>query len=128
MSFRTRGRGTPEHVLARRKREDEAERLKSVVPNLAQLHIECEETRGGTGLPESKHVRRIPIDGAPAVFLLPCGDSSCMDGGHDLTNEILRELRAKNEKFEIEDECYGTVGSVRCGRMLRAVIVASYRD
>jgi hypothetical protein len=51
-----------------------------------------------------------------------------MDGGHDLTNEILRELRAKNEKFEIEDECYGTVGSVRCGRVLRAVIVASYRD
>src|SRR6266849_2479094 len=64
----------------RRRREEDAPRLCDQVPNLVSLKLEIEERSGVTGV---KHIRRVVVDRAPALFLVPCGDSKCADGEHD---------------------------------------------
>jgi hypothetical protein len=115
-----------ERFAARRRREDEAPRLRTQVPNLASLRLEVEERRSSAIAVESRHVRHI-VDGAPALFLLPCGDPVCKEGGHDLTTQIMRGLLSGTERFEVEDVCAGDVGTARCGRILKVTAIATYR-
>ncbi|MCL2447706.1 MAG: hypothetical protein FWD17_02030 [Polyangiaceae bacterium] len=110
----------------RRKREDEARRLIAQVPRLRSLKLEVEEQRGTAALVETRHVRVIVVERAPALFLLPCGDRDCRDGGHDVTEPILRGLQSDSERFEIEDTCIGNIRGAECGRMVRIVAKASY--
>lgn len=111
----------------RRRREDEALRLRVEVPNLASLKLEVEERRGSSTLSETKHVRVVVIDRAPALFFLPCGDRDCRDGGHDVTYDVLQGLRSGNEAFEAEDTCAGNIRGVSCGRIVRVVVRATYQ-
>jgi hypothetical protein len=67
------------------------------------------------------------VENAPALFILPCGDTSCKDGGHDVTSMVLRSLRAGETRFEGEDVCNGMVGSAPCSRVLRYVATATYK-
>jgi hypothetical protein len=115
-----------ERFAERRRREDEAPRLRARVPNLASLRLEVEEKRATSAAIESRHVRHI-VDSAPALFVLPCGDPACKDGGHDLTTTILRGLLAGAQRFETEDACSGDIGSARCGRVLKVTAIATYR-
>lgn len=110
----------------RRKREDDAPRLKSVAPTLKTLRLEVDERRGTSTVADSKHVRHIVVDHAPALFVLPCGDSVCRDGGHELTEQMLQHLRRREPEFTVEDTCYGSVGSATCGRVIRVVAKATY--
>ena len=70
----------------RRRREDEAPKLLAEVPTLSSLQIEVEE-RSGVG--HTKYLRRVLVDRAPAMFLVPCCDPRCTDGEHDLTELAL---------------------------------------
>jgi hypothetical protein len=115
-----------ERFAARRRREDEAPRLRSRVPNLVSLRLEVEERRATAVAVESRHVRHI-VDSAPALFVLPCGDPACKDGGHDVTALILRGLLAGSERFDVEDACMGDIGSARCGRIVKVTAIAVYR-
>ena len=110
----------------RRKREDEAPRLKTVVPNLESLKLDIEEHRAGGAVGDAGHIRRVVVEHAPALFVLPCGDTSCKEGGHDVTQAILRSLENGEEKFEGEDSCSGQVGTATCGRVLRYNATATY--
>ena len=110
----------------RRQREDEARRLKDEVPQLATLRLEIEESSSDSGMNTVRHTRHIVVDHAPALFEIVCGDTSCRDGGHDLTWEIMRELRALSGEFEGEDVCAGQVGNGECGRVLHYVAHATY--
>jgi hypothetical protein len=110
----------------RRRREDEALRLKVEVPSLLSLRLEVEERRGSSTLSETKHLRVVVVDRAPALFFLPCGDRDCRDGGHDVTYDVLRGLRAGIESFEAEDTCAGNIRGVTCGRVVRVVVKATY--
>jgi hypothetical protein len=115
MYSRGRRRELAQHVVDRRRREDEAERLLAAVPTLARLSLSVEE-RSSTGVEVgTKHVRRIVVDRAAARFELPCGASGCDGGGHDATSAVLRELRAGSPSFEGKIECD------RCGCVLRYV-------
>jgi hypothetical protein len=122
-----RSREAAQRFADRRKREDDAPRLAAEVPALATLSLSVEERRGTVTSAESKHVRHVMVDRAPALFLVPCGDPSCEGGGYDLTSSVLRELRAGRREFSVEDECMGNVGSARCGRLLRAMATATYK-
>ena len=82
----------------RRRREDEAPRLTNLVPKLESLKLEIEEHHAGVRLAESVHVKRVSIPHAPALFDLPCLDSFCKDGGHDMTDAILRAQLAAWDK------------------------------
>jgi hypothetical protein len=115
-----------ERFAERRRREDEAPRLRTRVPNLASLRLEVEEKRATAVAVESRHVRHI-VDSAPALFVLPCGDPACKDGGHDVTAMILRGLLSGSDRFEVEDVCLGEIGSARCGRIIKVTAIATYR-
>ncbi|MGA2450649.1 MAG: hypothetical protein ABTD50_18435 [Polyangiaceae bacterium] len=110
----------------RRRREDEALRLKVEVPGLLSLKLEVEERRGSSTLSETKHVRVVVVDRAPALFFLPCGDRDCRDGGHDVTYDVMRGLREGNGSFEVEDTCAGSIRGVNCGRIVKVAIKATY--
>jgi hypothetical protein len=124
-----KGRARSEAALRfaeRLQREQEAPRLRERVPSLASLRFEITEGRGPTSA-EPKHVRIIVVDTAPALFALTCGDHACRGGGHDVTGPVLCGLLAGVTRFEVEDLCYGNLGSAECGRSMRVEVSASYR-
>jgi hypothetical protein len=123
----SRSREAAQRFADRRKREDDAPRLVAEIPNLATLKMAIEERRGSVATAESKHLRHVVVDRAPALFILQCGDPSCDGGGYDLTSRIMRELRARRTEFEVDDECTGNVGNARCGRLVKAILTATYR-
>jgi hypothetical protein len=108
----------------RRRREDEAPKLCQQVPGLASLEIVLEERSGAGG---TKHIRRIVVDRAPAMFLVPCGDPRCTGGEHDLTSDVMRALRASQTSFRGSDDCAGSLGSGSCLRVLHFDGTARYR-
>jgi hypothetical protein len=110
----------------RLQREQEAPRLRDRIPALATLRLEISDGRNLTSA-ESKHTRIIVVDTAPALFSLMCGDHACRDGGHDVTNAVLDGLRAGATRFEVQDACYGNVGTAECGRTMHVEITATYR-
>jgi hypothetical protein len=112
----------------RRRREDEAPRLRALVPTLESLELQLEELRSGASSPEARHTRKIVVAHAPALFVFPCREPACEDGGHDLTDEVLSALRAGAQTFEGEDECRGLLRSGSCQRVLRFIGIASYRS
>jgi hypothetical protein len=112
--------------VERRRREDEAPRLLEQVPRLKTLRLEVEERRGDTRLDETKHTRIVMVERASSVFFIPCGDTSCKEGEHELTYGMLRELRADSAEFVLEDDCRGSIGSASCTRTVRVLAKATY--
>jgi hypothetical protein len=110
----------------RRRREDEAPRLATMFPRLETLRFEVRERRSGAPVAEAGYIRRIVVEHAPALFVLPCGDPSCRDGGHDITHGVLSALRSGSARFEGEDACSGTTGSAQCSRELQYIAFATY--
>jgi len=111
----------------RRRREDEAPRLIAEFPLLRTLRLDVDEHhREGVVSTEPAHIRRIVVEHAPALFFLPCGDTRCKDGGHDITRPVMDALRAGETRFEGEDECTGSQGSGQCGRILHYVGTATF--
>lgn len=110
----------------RLQREQDAPRLRDRVPALATLRLDIIDGRNVTGA-DARHTRIIVVDTAPALFSLMCGDHACRDGGHDVTNAVLDGLRSGTTRFEVQDACYGTVGSAQCGRTMVVEITATYR-
>jgi hypothetical protein len=119
-----RGRAAAERFAERRRREDEAPRLSTQVPELASLELEIQELSGATG---TRHTRRVVVDRAPALFLLPCGDPRCEGGEHDLTTMVMHALRARETTFRGSDECTGALGPSPCARVVRFEATAKYR-
>ena len=108
----------------RRRREDEAPKLCDEVPALASLCLEIEESFGSGA---TRHTRRIVVDNARALFLVPCGDPRCTDGEHDLTTHVMRALRERQTSFGGSDDCAGNLGTSVCLRVLRFDGTAEYR-
>jgi hypothetical protein len=111
----------------RREREDAAPRLSTEVPALASLRLGVEERSGKVAVSQPKYTRFVVVATAPALFLVPCGDSHCVDGGHDVTRTVMSALRAGRTHFDGEDECRGSVGSAFCNRVLHFEASAEYR-
>ena len=116
-----------ERAQARRELENAAPRLAAEVPALATLKLELEEHEGTSRRPEQNHIRHIVVTSAPALFMVPCGDSRCKDGGHDVTEAILRALAAGQTTFEGKDQCGGQTGTAACQRVLHYTGHATFR-
>lgn len=115
-----------EDVTERRRREDESQRLRTVVPRLVSLRLELRESRSDDGQVEFSHIKRIVLEHAPSVFAIPCGEPRCKHGSYDLTDPVLAALRRGETRVEVTDTCTGDVGTARCGRVLRCVALAEY--
>lgn len=122
------GRSREAHLrfAERRRREDEARRLHDEVPTLRTLKLEVEEHRREATIAETRHVRHIIVDRAPALFELPCNDPACRDGGHDMTDAMTQRLRSHSTDFVLEDVCMGDVRGAPCGRVIRVLVTATY--
>lgn len=127
MYSRSRSSEAAQRFAERRRREDEAPRLRDAVPALATLRLEVDERRGVMNAGDPKHVRLVVVDSAPALFSLPCGDHSCRDGGHEMTDAVLRALHTGAARIELEDACHGTIGTAPCGLVMHIVATATYR-
>ena len=109
----------------RRQREHGAGRLRERVPTLATLRLDVVESHGLTNA-NPKYARIIMVDTCPALFALTCGDPSCRDGGHDLTGHVIRGLIEGKSHFEVNQRCYGSVGSADCERNMHVEVTATY--
>jgi hypothetical protein len=109
----------------RRLRENEAPRLSTKVPGLLSLSLAIED-RSGTSVAQPKHVRRVVVERAPALFLIGCSDPNCKEGGHDVTDSVMRALIRRETIFHGEDQCYGALGPSPCTRVLHYDAIADY--
>lgn len=112
----------------RRDREDAAPRLRDVARTLQTLSITVHDKGEHGVLAGVGYVRHVVVDRAPALFVIPCTDSTCEDGGHDVTADVLAALRKGKTEFSGEDACYGTRGGVSCARVMHFVGKATYAD
>ncbi len=120
-----RDRAAAERYAERRRREDEAPRLAALIPNLRALRLELQDDQGLVGR-KMAHIRWIVVEGAPALFFVPCGDPLCRDGGHELTQLVLRALELEERLFEVDHDCDGMVRAVRCRCILHVTGIADY--
>lgn len=120
-----RDRAAAERYAERRRREDEAPRLAAIIPNLKSLRLEVQDDQGLVGR-RMAHTRWIVVEGAPALFFVPCGDPMCRDGGHELTRLVLGALELEERLFEVDHDCDGTVRAARCRCNLHVTGIADY--
>jgi hypothetical protein len=110
-----------QNAADRRRREDDAPRLQVEVPHLARLSLSLGE-RGADGHdPASAHIRRVVVESAAALFLVPCSAPGCPSGAHDLTAAIMPELLRGSTRFE------GETGCNACGCVMSYVGNVGYR-
>ena len=117
---------TAQRFAERRQREDSAPRLSAEVPGLLSLSLAIEENSDETTVSRPRHLRRVVVDRAPALFLVPCGDPRCTDGGHDVTSSIMGALLKRQSTFRGEDKCNGYLAASPCTRVLRYEATAEY--
>ncbi len=110
----------------RREREDAAPRLRDQVGGLQTLSIEVDDRRGAGILTDTRYVRHVVVERAPALFEIPCSAERCEDGGHDVTRDVMQSLLAGEQEFVGKDICFGWLGNDRCDRVLRFVGHATY--
>ncbi len=118
-----------ERARQRQQTEDDAPRLSTEVPNLKSLKLTYSYNRGEARIGESTHSRLVVVERAPALFVVPCSDRDCKDGGHDLTSDVMRGLRAGRERFEGSAPCNGSLGSAAapCTGAVAFVAIASFK-
>lgn len=110
----------------RRRRENEAPRLKLVVPRLVELKFKMFSMQGEHIVAGTEYMKLVPVLHASAHFEIPCSDPRCKDGGHDISYEILRALKGGEPELEGEDACRGVTGSAECRRSLRYSMTVTY--
>lgn len=110
------------------KREDDSPRLKVEVPRLSTLRMSLEEYSGGHTVAGTNRIQHVVVAQAAARFEIPCGDTKCEDGGHNLTREVLGHLRSEHADFEGSSTCDGHVGDRPCERVLKYSAQATYAD
>jgi hypothetical protein len=107
----------------RRKTEDDAPRLAAEVPRLRTARIQViEQVPTNT----NRYVKHVIVARAPALFVIPCGDASCHDGGHDITRDLMSAFRRHLTTHTGNHECEGMSGSAPCGRSIRYELSAEY--
>ncbi|MFO0675609.1 MAG: hypothetical protein U0169_03685 [Polyangiaceae bacterium] len=115
-----------EKFAERRRREDEAPRLKDLVPDLKACRIEIAERRSNVTSADVNHTRHVVVASASAMLVVPCSDPSCQGWGHDIGPSLLRGYRDRRAEIRGEDACDGYVGGDRCGRVLTFAAFAQY--
>jgi len=126
--YQRRNHEAVERQRQRQEREDVAPRLMDEVPSLRTLRLAMRFRRGEHALAESEHVRIVVVPRAAALFVVPCSDPQCKDGGHDVTHMVMAHLRSHHTSFEGNCSCSGSLGAAAapCGRILSFEANATY--
>ncbi|MBM4357990.1 MAG: hypothetical protein FJ096_07755 [Deltaproteobacteria bacterium] len=113
--------------LDRRRKEDEARRLRDVVPELVDLELDVREARVGMPGHEVHHKRVVVVSRAPALFEFACADRACEGGGHDMTDLVLGHLGRGEARFSGTHRCEGRARETACEYELCFEARAIYR-
>jgi hypothetical protein len=121
----SKSREAAERSRERRKAQDDAPRLAAELPLLRSARIEIVENvaNGNT-----KYVKHVVVARSPVLFIIPCGDPTCKDGGHDITGEVMRAFRRQLASAVGESACGGTTGSAQCRRSIQFTLSAAYAE
>ena len=114
----------------RRRAEDAAPRLAEQVPSLRTLRLSLSFRRGDVKIGDASYVRVVVVPTAPALFTIACSDTSCRDGGHQITTAMLKALRSGLKEFSGEEPCRGSSGTSGspCGSTLIYEAQATYEE
>ncbi|HTV21997.1 MAG TPA: hypothetical protein VMG12_25080 [Polyangiaceae bacterium] len=108
-------------------REDAAPRLKQMVPELESLQVRLVENRGGYPITGTRRVQHVMVGTASTLFEIPCSESGCQGGGHDLTHTVTPRLRSRRADFSGSSDCSGAIGGGHaCTRRLEYSFSAKY--
>jgi hypothetical protein len=125
MHGRRRNQEAMQRTADRRRREDDAPRLSEEIPRLATLVMRVTDGDAG-GMNRTEHIKRVVVANAPALFEIVCLNHDCKEGGHDITDSVMRALRTGATKFDGRDTCHGSVANNNCGHVLEYVAEATY--
>jgi hypothetical protein len=99
--------------------------LAAELPLLRSARLEIvENVTNGT----TKYAKHIVVARSPVLFIIPCGDPTCKDGGHDITTEVMHAFRRHLQSAVGESACGGTTGSAQCRRSIQFTLTAEYVD
>ncbi len=126
MSRRERELERLERAKQRHAREDAAGKLSAKVPDLKTLSIQLSERKPNGVTGDNNYIRRVVVEGAPALFEIACSSPDCEGGGYELTREMLAALSSHQERFEGHHACRGRGRVVDCGQELHYVATATY--
>jgi hypothetical protein len=117
-----------DRMRERRRLEDAVPRLAREVPALKTLRLSFSFRRGEIKLLDASYVRVVVVPTAPALFDVACADSTCRDGGHLLTEVMLKSLRQGLTHFSGEIPCRGASGAsgTACSGILMFDAEATY--
>jgi hypothetical protein len=107
-------------------RENATPRLKDAVPELVSLRLVMVEMRGDYSVNGTRRVQHVVVATASARFEIPCGESGCNDGGHDLSRTAMSHLRDGRSSFSGTSECNGALNHRPCDRRLDYSFEATY--
>lgn len=107
-------------------RENAAPRLTQVVPHLKSLRLTLVEQRSQRDISGTRRTQHVIVATASTLFEVPCGESGCNGGGHDLTGIASSQLRQQRRAFEGTSECRGYIKDRPCDRWLAYAFVAEY--
>jgi hypothetical protein len=124
--MRRRDQAAIDALSEHRRREDDAPRLHTEVPNLLTLRVKLEDIREEGRVVAATYTRPIVVSSAPAYFEIRCMEARC-DGRHDLTRAIVAALKAGQPSFTGRNQCPGMVADVPCERTLAYTCDATYR-
>ncbi len=113
-----RDREAVRQTQERRRREDDAARLRSVIPHLKTLTLRVEEKEKERPEDSVLYIKHVVVDRAPALFELPCCRRGCCDGGYDVTRQVIRALKRGETQFGGRDKCDGHTKDEQCARKL----------
>jgi hypothetical protein len=116
-----------EALAEQRRREDAAPRMRDVLPTLRGIRFKFQDSREEGRTIALPYTRHIVIATAPALFVFRCIEPTC-NGLHELTEEILAELRKAVRHAEGESVCHGYIGDVPCDRTLLYAFEAEYES
>src|SRR5262249_25365484 len=89
-----------EHREARNQRENAAGKLLLRVPDLISLSLTIREGPPSGCLNNTQYIQRVVVAHAFALFEVPCLNVGCVDGGYDVTREVLSALSSRKVQFE----------------------------
>ena len=110
-------------AIERRQREDNAPRISGVLPQLSELSIHVDEH---STITSPRYVRRVVVQSAPALFIVPCSDPNCADGGHDISSDVIKSVRSGLRTFTGTHVCNGQNGTRVCSRTIWYRCEAAY--
>jgi hypothetical protein len=95
--------------------------LAAAFPWLRSARIEITEHVANAS---TSYIKHVVVARAPALFVVPCGDPLCQDGGHNITAVLMDALRRRLATVAGESHCEGAVGNVSCRRSIQFRLTA----